>query len=886
MKFELSKHKILLSLLISLFLSPDDIFANRYSDSISAEIAGANAVEQIDMMNNLAEYSRFISVDYADSIARATLVFAEKLNYSYGIAQAQRNIARAFWQHDEIDSAKTYFDKALDNFFNLDSLRQCEMTYRLIGEMYLNTQEYFKALTAMQKGLSISYYINDSLAIAATNIEIAWMYNALEDYERASQYINISLKILNNDQSETMVEALTRASVISKNNKQYAVSNTYLLKALAISRTIGFEEGLIWTYRYLGDRMIEEKENKAAIDYYTKAVNICLENQLISYLGGLYTLISHVHGTTGDMEKSFLYNFKALHIRKKFGDLSLISSSMSNIAGLYIATKQYDSAKYYLNEALIITKSINHKFYLSRNYMMLSKVAETEGHFRLALDYKIKYQEAKKQIIAGTEDNSIQKLRIQFEDQIREKEKQMLLREKQFETYLYASILIIMAVIIFLLMLGSVYKKRSNQKLSAQVEQRTVELNKSNIDLTEAIKSKTEFADKLSANKNELASVFAALNDKIFVFDRETVFLKVAPTNTDQLVFPVEQLLGKKIEDLFPIDDLQIVVESIQSCIDEQSVKNIIYSLFHNEENKWYNAVIAPLGDGRAMFVSREITELKKAENEIVMLNLMLESKVRERSDELRATLNKLEAENEERLLIENRLRRTNADKNKFFSIIADDLKTPFTSLANSSELLNKYIEMNDYESINKRIGLLDSEINIVGGLLENLLTWSRAQIDSIRYSPETINMNRFFREVLSKTETHAKSKGISILVNFSEDIRVLADKNMLDIIIRNIISNAVKYTPPKGMVFCTASTENSFVKIKIRDTGIGISSENLNRLFKIDSKYVAVGTASEIGSGLGLIICKEFIARNGGRIDIASTSGKGTVVSLYLPEA
>ncbi|MCK5741888.1 MAG: PAS domain-containing sensor histidine kinase, partial [Chlorobi bacterium] len=524
--------------------------------------------------------------------------------------------------------------------------------------------------------------------------------------------------------------------------------------------------------------------------------------------------------------------------------------------------------------------------FMSRNYMMLSKVAEAEGHFQSALNYRIKGIEAKDKIRAGIEDKSIQKLRIQFEDQIREKEKKILLKEKQFETYMYLSILIGMLLIILFVILGYIFKKRSSEKLVLEVERRTVELGESNARLTAVIKSKIEFATKLSANKNELASVFAVMNDKIFVFDRDTVFLKVAPTNTDQLVFPVEQMLGKKIEELFSIDDMKIVIEAIQACIDEHSVKNIIYSLSPNDEQRWYNALIAPLGDGQAIFVARDITELKKAENEIVLLNLMLESKVLERSDELKATLGKLEAENEERLLIENRLREINAEKNKFFSIIADDLKVPFAALADSAELLVKYIDLNDYESINKRIGLLDSEINIVGNLLENLLIWSRTQIDSIRFNPETININRFFQDYLNKTETNAESKDISILVNFSEDIRVLADKNMLDIVIRNIISNAVKFTPPKGMVFCTASTENSFVKIKIRDTGIGISSENLKRLFKIDSKYAAVGTASEIGSGLGLIICKEFIERNGGRIEVASTSGKGTVVSLYLPEA
>ncbi|MDA3844187.1 MAG: ATP-binding protein, partial [Candidatus Kapabacteria bacterium] len=810
-----------------------------------------------------------------------------KMGYLKGQAHSCSNLATAFHKSGNIDSAVYYYDRAIE-LYNMDENPiGVAKTYRIYADMFLDKYQYANAIQKYFSSLDIYHSLNDNENSAILYSQIGWLFRLVNDFDTARKYILKGISYLETcTNSKELAEAHIRFALILSSNKEFDSALQHLKEAEQVAIQSNNIEVLIRVNQTIGICYLDKKEYEQAINYYEKAINIAYRENIVIHIGDIYTLLAHVYDIKGDIEKNFLYNFKALNIRKEFGDNRLVSSSMTNIADLYIQIKKYDSAKYYLNDALTITININHQYYMSRNYMMLSKVAEAEGHFQTALDYRIKFNDAKYKIRAGIEDRSIQKLRIQFEDQIREKEKLVLIREKQFETYMYLSILIIMLLIILSVILGYIFKKRSNEKLLLEVERRTVELGESNAHLAAVIKSKIEFATKLSANKNELASVFAVMNDKIFVFDRETVFLKVAPTNNEQLLLPAEQLLGKRIEELFPDDDMKIVIESIQTCIDEHSVQNIIYSISPNDEQLWYNALIAPLGDGRAIFVARDITELKKAENEIVVLNLMLEAKVRERSDELKATLSKLEAENEERLLIENRLRGINADKNKFFSIIADDLKVPFAALADSAELLMKYIDLNDYESINKRIGLLDSEINIVGNLLENLLTWSRTQIDNISFNPETININRFFQDYLNKTETNAELKGISILVNFSEDIRIIADKNMLDIVIRNILSNAVKFTPPKGMIFCTASAENSFVKIKIRDTGIGISSENLKRLFKIDSKYAAVGTSNEIGSGLGLIICKELIERNGGKIEVASTSGKGTVVSLYLPGA
>lgn len=231
-------------------------------------------------------------------------------------------------------------------------------------------------------------------------------------------------------------------------------------------------------------------------------------------------------------------------------------------------------------------------------------------------------------------------------------------------------------------------------------------------------------------------------------------------------------------------------------------------------------------------------------------------------------------------------LEELNATKDKFFSIISHDLKGPLNSLTSFSSLLINHTAHLSKEEIQMLAKDLDKSVKGLFSLLENLLEWSRSQSGNIELKPETLDLNDLINQsknLLSKT---AETKNIAIQTKEYYNIAVHADRNSINTVVRNLISNAIKFTPSGGEIKIDARESSNMVMISIQDNGVGISEEVIDRLFRIDKKHTTNGTSNEKGTGLGLILCKEFIEKNGGTIAVESQEGKGSVFSFTLPKA
>lgn len=232
------------------------------------------------------------------------------------------------------------------------------------------------------------------------------------------------------------------------------------------------------------------------------------------------------------------------------------------------------------------------------------------------------------------------------------------------------------------------------------------------------------------------------------------------------------------------------------------------------------------------------------------------------------------------------KLQELNATKDKFFSIIAHDLKNPFNSILGFSELLTKNITKYKIEEIERFVGIIQSTSQNAYNLLENLLNWSRSQTGTIEFNPHYYDLTQIIRNNIEFVEHSALKKNIKIYFAHTEIFMVKIDKNMIDTALRNILTNSIKFTYPGGKIIITVSAEDSVYKISVIDNGIGIEEENIDKLFRLDSKYSSYGTNQEKGSGLGLIITKEFIERNNGTIWANSEFGKGSEFIFTLPKA
>jgi signal transduction histidine kinase len=278
----------------------------------------------------------------------------------------------------------------------------------------------------------------------------------------------------------------------------------------------------------------------------------------------------------------------------------------------------------------------------------------------------------------------------------------------------------------------------------------------------------------------------------------------------------------------------------------------------------WLHTTISPVlnaeGEISAMIaIDSDITDLKKAENQI--------------------NKQKQEIENQR-----DELKKLNATKDKFFSILAHDLKNSFQSITGFSDVITRgFDEINDDRKKEFLKIIMDSSIS-ASTLLENLLNWARTQTNQIKFEPSLFDLKDIVSQNILMLNVNARNKDISLTEDVSENLSVFADLNMVNTIVRNFLTNAIKFTPIKGKVNITSKIEDDRVLISVTDTGIGMDEETLSKLYMLDEFHNAEGTSGEKGTGLGMIVCKEFALLNGSDISIRSKKNEGSTFTFSLP--
>jgi signal transduction histidine kinase len=229
-------------------------------------------------------------------------------------------------------------------------------------------------------------------------------------------------------------------------------------------------------------------------------------------------------------------------------------------------------------------------------------------------------------------------------------------------------------------------------------------------------------------------------------------------------------------------------------------------------------------------------------------------------------------------------LNELNASKDKFFSIIAHDLKNPFSTIIGFSELLKDDVNIGDQTKTRHFANSIHRSAIQTLGLLENLLEWANSQRGKIPFNPGSLRLKDLVNEEFNLVSDMAVDKNIELRSSFPEEMTVFADKDMIKTVLRNLLSNAIKFTHRNGKVELQAAFLNGGVEISVSDTGIGMTNEILTKLFRIDANLSTRGTEDEKGTGLGLFLCKEFVGKHGGKIWAESESGKGSTFRLFLP--
>ncbi|MDP2301751.1 MAG: PAS domain-containing sensor histidine kinase [Ignavibacteria bacterium] len=369
-------------------------------------------------------------------------------------------------------------------------------------------------------------------------------------------------------------------------------------------------------------------------------------------------------------------------------------------------------------------------------------------------------------------------------------------------------------------------------------------------------------SERIIIENNFFRTLIDQLPDRIFCKDKECRFLINNKAHLKALGNKTQQeVIGKTDFDFRPkevaakfYNDDMIVIQTGKSFedIEELTVDN-------NGNESWRLVTKAPLFD---------------LENNVIGLT-GISRDITQRKQNLEA----IQKQNEELKLL-------NAEKDQLFSIIAHDLRSPFQGFIGLSEVLSKEYHSFSIKQLQAMSDeLFHSAINLYK-LLENLLEWSNVKRGGVKFNPQLINLSNILKANIELLSPRLNLKDIKIEADFSDNIEIFADQKMIESVIRNLISNAIKFTDKGGKITVYLNDEfTDYVEVFVKDTGVGIPPDVLTKLFKIGEKVTRVGTDGEPSTGLGLFLCDEFINKHNGSIQVESEVDRGTTFSFRLPK-
>ena len=373
-------------------------------------------------------------------------------------------------------------------------------------------------------------------------------------------------------------------------------------------------------------------------------------------------------------------------------------------------------------------------------------------------------------------------------------------------------------------------------------------------------------------------------------------YLKVNQTFCDLLGYTEKEILQMNWRDVTHPDDITPTETLDQETESGERDNFTIEKRYTHKDGHiiWARVFSAHLRDpkGIPQFILGQIydiTELKKAEDALRDSELRLKTQV----IDLKNSEERLEAQAADLVVLaknlteaRDELQQLNDQKNKLFSIIAHDLRGPFTGLLGYSSMLSTNAEQFDPKLVAVSAATMHETAQRVFDLLENLLDWSRLQMEGAEVDLQPVKLSEIFKNNIALLSPVAEAKNIQLKTDGKQTGEVIADGNMLDTILRNMINNAIKFTHSGGSITLKTCSTNGWTNIKITDTGVGMPPDKVKRLFRLDQKTSSLGTQGEVGTGLGLNLCEELIKNQGGRIEVESKEGEGSTFHIYLPTA
>ena len=614
---------------------------------------------------------------------------------------------------------------------------------------------------------------------------------------------------------------------------------------LTVIRSAEIDTALTNSYIDLG--MLYEPCNPDSSEiFYRKALETAEKLSSKKHIALSLNKIGNSYLFRADYGKAIESYLASLSSYEQLGDKTGVSRCYNNIGLVYLYQKNYDRAVEYLEKSLKIAEELGNRELIASKYNNFGYVYTEKEDIKTSQEYYRKALEIYKE--TGNK-KGISTCYIN----IGVNHKKLTNYELALEYYLKALEI----------------KKELNEKkglsiISINIAEVYIEMAKYNeavIYAQQGLNIAKEY-NALEIQKDAYKMLFAA-SDSLKNYENAYRFHKLYMMTNDSIY---NESSSKKINELLTKYDSERKERENELLKKENAIKML--ELEKQTTLRNYLLAVTILVLMLVVFAFYRLNMRRKAHRILTMKNDL----IRKQKNELSVALQKL-----------NEL---NATKDKFFSIIGHDLRTPFQAIIGFSELLKNEKSEFYTEKMRTIVTRIHNAGKSASDLLTNLLMWSRSQTGTIDYKPEIFLLKAIFDSEIDVLIISASKKGISISINSPGEIKVYADKNMVGTVIRNLISNAIKFTPENGNIQIYCQSKGEFIETTVSDSGVGIDNNLLNKIFDIDFKTSTPGTNNESGTGLGLILCKEFIEKNNGNIFVQSVPGEGSRFIFTLPSA
>ena len=560
-----------------------------------------------------------------------------------------------------------------------------------------------------------------------------------------------------------------------------------------------------------------------------------------------YNYLGTNYGIRGDFPKALDCFMQALNKFTQIGNQNMIAIMSNNIGLIYININEPEKAIENFNKALVINEKLNDLQGQALNYGNLGVVFSNKREYEkahiyykkaLRIDEKYNNKDAISINLANISEinlylgNYCEALNDGFQSLSVGKE----LNNNYNRANSYATI-------------GKIYFRLSGDSISIKdncsliSRDKTYNLNKAKKYLDSSLFFYKEVNDLQSVSENSL--ILSQVLEKLGDYKNALQYYKSYSTNHDS-VYSLDNSV--KIANLEKMNELKLRDDQIR-------IKSLEIDNKNSQLLMWiFISLTAVIGISLYTFFLNNRQKYQKRANV------------------------ELDKKNEE-------LIRLNATQNKFFSIIAHDLKSPFQGFLSMTEIIAKESGSYSSEELRKFGNSLHKSATNLFNLLKNLLDWTQLEKGSFIYNAKELSLSELVTRNIENIKTGYEQKGITLVNNIRDSIKVKGDENMINSVLLNLMSNAVKFTNREGRVTLSAGEiGNNMVRISVSDTGVGMPQSTIDKLFELDGKILTKGTAGELSTGLGLLLCKEFVEKNGGSISVESEEGKGSTFSFTLP--